>query len=332
MRSFVPSFGQTAFEPGYMLRRSRVGGIDELFKKIQRGNEDETGWFVSLLEHKKRLAGSGKHTSTEVQATARFIFTTNPKYGLADIHEMFMKLDRAFLSRFVIYRQTKAHVAFVTKRKPITEIMSDEEKYPVYSPNLVNVTDFLQKKFIKLTLEQQEKLEAIKERCRALVPAEMADNLYDPRVNHHLLCLLDGIVKYRWVVEKRPMFHVLNADFEETEALFSTCVSSLFDFDNPEELLKLTPQARINYLPLPALKLLDAVAANPGETEYRLTFITKEPCETALKTLLNLHLITAEQKEKDGLSIIVYRIHELKDELILSHNEPQSSFMKTEDI
>jgi hypothetical protein len=309
LRSLVPSFGQTNLEPGYMVRRHRVGGIDELFKKVVKGQEHETGILCTLLEHMERLVASGKHSPTLVKATARFIITSNPRYGLETINELYEKLDRAFLSRFILYRQTKAHQEFIASRKPILMAMTMAAQMPKYNPRFMEVVDYLQKQYLEMPIDS---IERIREKYRDYLPVNIAEEVYDARADHHIMCLIDGIAKFNSIVEKRSKLMVTESDVKDAEEIWGMCIASISPQE--ENMNRFEAEDKVEMLSLNARKLYDAVKEHPGETEYAYEKYAKCSSQGWMATLERLDLIEAYTEDNTKR----YRLKTSLDELIVT--------------
>ncbi|MFZ5985523.1 MAG: hypothetical protein ACOYWZ_00135 [Bacillota bacterium] len=290
MKSLVPSYGQTNFEMGYMLRCQRVGGIDELFKKMKIEHEDATGWFPSILECKERIVGSGKHSGIIVKPTARFIIATNPKYKLGNIYEMHEKLDHAFLSRLLFYRQTRQHIQFVKENQPIIRSMSEKQWFPKGENWLIEITDYLHSYHLPCSFP----LQRIIEKYKALLPWEISEHIYEPRIDHHLACIIDGVAKYNSIIEKREKLCVTEKDMSDAEELLGMCIVSMLENDE-ESVAKLSHADRIHFLSLSQLKLYDKIKAAPGLIVSELECELSEPVKQNLVVLEEFLLIKKEE-------------------------------------
>ncbi len=264
LKVLIPSYGQNNIEPGFLLRCTRIACVDEFFRAFKRGaKEEESGLLTTLLEGARRGIGSGKHTMVEAKMNSRVLMSCNPQTNLANIGEMTMNLDKAFMSRMLMYNQTKNHVEFVQERRNAIQGIPKEELFPKYDPKLIQMVDYLQNNPVKdIPMDDVYTLYKSK---RSMVPPEIAEYVYDSRYDHHLLCLLDGITKYNAICEGRNDFAVTKKDLADAEELFILCITS---WDQSAVRNNLNAENKLDLLPTPAIRLYNAIRDNPNQTLY----------------------------------------------------------------
>jgi hypothetical protein len=310
---FIPSYGNVVPEPGYIVRCNRLAGIDELFRSLNRGaTNEQLGYLTSLLEHKIRPIGSGKHNSfIPIKATARVMFASNPMPGKESIGQLFHTIDKAVMSRCLLYIQTKYHVDFIRSRRIYIMGKKQHEAMPKYDPNFIEVTDYLQSFMVEIPMEEVQK---IFNKYREYVPQDILDS-YDARYVHHLACLIDGISKYNSLVEKREKIMFKEKDLVDAEEIFSMCINSwLEDAEDPS---KLEYSSRIDHLPLPAVRLYEYIKQNKGISLYEAGNALQMNPYSWINVLKEWLLIKEVEEEKDGKKVKRYYLTSDIDEICM---------------
>lgn len=300
LKFFIPSFGGHHPEPGYIVRRNRIGAIDELLRALTRSHADVTdqlGYFTSLLEHKSRPIGSGKHAgSVPIKASCKMIFATNPKSGGDGVYNLVSGEDKAFFSRVLIYHQTKYHVQFIRARREVLMSMKEEDIVPKYNKEFLEIYDYLQSIQIELPAEE---IQRVFEAIRLTVPQDMLD-IFDARYDHHFFCLVDGISKYNSIIEKRGSLCYKPNDLVEAEDILRFCLES-WSQDLELQPFQMTNKQR--HLPLPARQVYEFILKNAGVTAYKIRKETGIDAYKWIPLLKNWKLIR-EDITKDGDSTI----------------------------
>jgi len=228
MKVLVPSFKEKPANLGYICNCNRVAIIDELMKMVasatQNAHVDVNNYFGELnmlLEHKKRLVGSGNDNSTIVKTTAKVCITTNPLPKKPYISSHLSILDNSTLSRMLIWVQDVEETEKIYKKEGIRSINGlYEPKSREYSPNpeesfslckifenpikscdcvLGNYFDFLtvydscQQFLVNYDLD---KVKEIFTKSNNLTKDGMKQ-IWKARGLHHSVLILDGITKFR---------------------------------------------------------------------------------------------------------------------------------------
>ena len=243
MKVLVPSFKEKPANLGYICNCNRVAIIDELMKMvtnaIQNQHVDVNTYFGELnmlLEHKKRLVGSGNDNSTIVKATAKVCITTNPIRGKPTLAHHLSVLDNTTLSRMVIWVQDKEEVERIYKKEfvrqaKINDLDNSREHYanpylsksrrnnpgwntlpPEHLPNPPqensigawhsvhgNYFDFLTIYDSCQTFLVNFDLQRVKEIFNKTIEKtiEPMRPIWKSRGLHHTILILDGITKFR---------------------------------------------------------------------------------------------------------------------------------------
>jgi len=301
LKGLVPSYGRNKADEGYFCRCRRVSFVDEFLTLLTRSmngktmaQNDETGLLTSLLEHKKRTAGSGQTNNIEVNPTAKLILVTNEKKKiLPSLSTMAEKLNNPFLSRVLWYVQTKQHIEFIQERQQIVDALKDP--YPKINKDFLSVYDYLNE--ISLSPNPKD-IKNIFLRTKEFVPAEL-EEVYNARSKHHIACLIDGIAKYNSIIEKREELIITKKDVEEAEELFITLILS-WNIDDVD-FHRMPIRTRKEHITLKERKIYDIVEKDFGQNGLAIATLAGIPQPTThriLKKLQTLELI--DEMGEDG--------------------------------
>jgi len=214
IKLLIPSFRERPANPGYLLECIRIGLIDELFKMIAAENKQSQyrqlnssylGQFNMLLEHKRRTIGSGNVNKLDAQATAKYLFVSNPYSGKKNLEEHLKLIDDTTLSRMLIYVQDKEHQKTINEEKNNNTSMN-MNKEGISKDIIINweneelnpfltIYDSCQEFLISM---DKEKLTRVLNESSQLLNGSLK-KLWEARGFHHLALLLDGIVKFRCI-------------------------------------------------------------------------------------------------------------------------------------
>lgn len=124
IKGLIPSFRENPASPGYILRCSRFALVDELMKMLDSAKsmykelyQVQFGQLNMLLEHKRRMIGSGSGNNFIAHATAKMFFATNPLMGKPTIFQHAFDLDNTTLSRMLIWVQDEEHQKLINERR-----------------------------------------------------------------------------------------------------------------------------------------------------------------------------------------------------------------------
>ena len=294
LKNLVPSFKHTPAKLGYLAESNRFAYCDEFLRCLlntrstsNNGARDESVAIMNdLLEHQKREAGSGV-SRVNVNMTARIIATTNPVRGLHSMEDMLRLLDHSFLSRILIYYQSDQHIDMIKKCKD-----TDLDKFvtEVSDNDWVSILDYLHSIPSEYDMNRVEKI------YLSVMPilSEDLKNHYESRHLHHLECLLDGIIKTRYLFEKEHNFKAQDKDYEILEMVWKNVIKSWIQ---PEHIKRLAVNERIFYLPENSQWLYWKIAelkrpVNRIETEkIALTDLNKSEYIDAMMILLENKLL-----------------------------------------
>lgn len=197
IKTLTPSFKGILPEPGAILQTNRLLCIDEFLRLLNRqGNHPEQKTELlaamnSLLEHRSRLFGSG-NGKIKGQMTSRLFAVTNPPGKVETFEQLSNQLENSFLSRVLIWWQTRREVTLVHQSK------GKKECNLPFTDVLVRVCDLFQ----SLTAEfNPEVVKAVYDKHNVWLQDSTLKDVYGARYGkHHILCLIDGIVKTRVLV------------------------------------------------------------------------------------------------------------------------------------
>jgi hypothetical protein len=233
MKVLIPSFKEKPANLGYICNCNRIAIIDELMKMISSSilsdHIDPNNYFGGLnmlLEHKRRTVGSGNDNSASVQATAKICITTNNLEKKYTIAEHLNVVDPTTVSRFLVWVQNWEEVNKIYNKENIRyfngenpdcanffnksrENRANPEKLSslpcVYSNrDKHSILGILRDSFLTIFDSCQQFNSTIDlERIRKLfqtsvnLAKEPMKQVWRARGLHHLVLILDGLVKYR---------------------------------------------------------------------------------------------------------------------------------------
>ena len=257
MKVLVPSFKEKPANLGYICNCNRVAIIDELMKmvasSIQNSHIDANNYFGELnmlLEHKKRLVGSGNDNSTIVKTTAKVCITTNPLPNKQTIYNHLSILDNTTLSRMLIWVQDTEEIEKIYKKEDIRvnsrlyEPKSREHRAnPVDSSprseffgNGIESCDCIlgNQYFDFLTIFDScqsflssvdiTKIKEIFNKSVELAKEPMKQ-VWKARGLHHTILILDGIVKFRCLFHDYDKeFKAVDEDYKNLELILNKMI------------------------------------------------------------------------------------------------------------
>jgi uncharacterized protein YozE (UPF0346 family) len=229
----IPSFRESPPDVGFLCRADRVALIDEFFTFI--GNDEAKsgpktdggnyfGEMKDILEHEEKSAVSG-NGRTSVKMSAIAIAVTNPLeyHNLIDVISVAEKVDRAFLSRFLIYQMNEQHINFINENKQVIADVGEEESYPKVDYDFVSLFDYINTVRVKgLNLK---KINEIFKSHKEGIPSKLVE-VYNARYEHHLTNLVVGCCKYRYIVGEKDSLVIDNNDYVVADEIFSMLLAS----------------------------------------------------------------------------------------------------------
>ncbi len=228
IKALSPSFKEKPANIGYLAKSDRMGWVDEIGKMVEfevaKAHQSVTnvlGELNFLLEQKRRMVGSGNDNDVNVQATAKFLFVTNPVSGRDTIYNHVGLIDPTTMSRMLCWVQDEAEQKFVldktgvenppNTKTSIRYILNDTRntrKYKVLymcSGDVRNIDSMEIEDFLTLfdscnsfvcdvDLDEVERLVS---NTVMLAREPMKSSVWKPRARHHTFLLIDGLVKHR---------------------------------------------------------------------------------------------------------------------------------------
>lgn len=304
LKSIVPHFGGVSAEVGYLSTTRRVALIDEFFQLLRRNavqgkdhTENEAGLLTSLLEHKEHIGGSGKHEAIKSKMRSRVLAATNPRYGLKNMQECTEVLPNQMMSRFIWYFQTQQHFDFIQERKLDFMSQTREELAPRYDPKFIEMIDFMQSFVVHV---DKHKVAEIYDKYKEMLPLG-AEPVYAGRSHHHIMCLLDGIVKYNCIVEHRLHFDVMEKDIQEADELFGLLIST---WNENVDFTKLPIRIRLQYISISIRSIYDLIEKNRGCTARELEKLANRQVAYPMEQLRKLQLIKEEDGKREDRDVV----------------------------
>jgi len=242
LKRIIPSFKSIPAKVGYLAESNRFAYLDELFRCVINTNNgdgqrnESIALMNDLLEHQKREAGSGV-SSVHVNMTARAIATTNPVREVNNVQDLTAKFDVSFLSRWLIYWQDDSHIDMIQNAGALVE-----HPFSISDNDWISIVDYLHSFKIEIDTQRVKK---IINSVKPILSKELL-SLYSSRHVHHLICILDGIVKARCVFDNDMSWAIKDEDYDLAEMIWKKVIRSWLESAN---LRTLEPKERIKYLP-----------------------------------------------------------------------------------
>jgi hypothetical protein len=241
IKGLIPSFKEKPANLGYLAKVDRMGWIDEIGKMVESEmNKHQTteactnvlGELNFLLDHKKRIVGSGNDNECEVEATAKFTFVSNPVNGKNRIYDHVGLIDPTTMSRMLHWVQDYDEQRLVLSEIGVSRFPPSqtqdyggeiEKKSTLVnyvlggSVNIMSRNEFLTifdtcNSF--LTEIDYEKAKILTDNVTALIQEPMKSSVWKPRGMHHVHLLIDGLCKHRCLFKDYdPSFKVKDEDY-----------------------------------------------------------------------------------------------------------------------
>lgn len=253
LKGLTPSFKEKPANIGYLAKAERMGWVDELGKMVeQRMFQDNLsvsnllGELNFLLDHSRRVVGSGNDNDIVVQATAKFLFVMNPISNRPTLHSHVGIFDPTFMSRILWWVQDEDEQEFVLSDKGIVRLSDNTETSPSVYEN--RKKDIVLKKCYRKVYSNSEFL-TIFDSCNAFLSVidtlkinslvkvisekakEPMKSVWIPRAEHHVSLLVDGICKQRCLFRDYDSnFVAIEEDYEIAKAILLRMVKS-WDID-----------------------------------------------------------------------------------------------------
>ena len=287
LKSIVPSFKDIRPEAGNLARANRICIIDEFLRILMRVRPEERENHLTmmnpLLEHKRREFGSGNGRIT-LKPTAKLLAVTNPVYGTKDMVDLCSKIDSSFISRMLIFFQSKEHIKWVEdeKGKCVTE-----SKIP--SDIWLSIYDYMQ---TFTSLYDQDRVKGIHNLFVKFLEEGVAD-VYSRRYKqHHIFLLMDGIIKLRCILSNDSSFSAIEEDYDTLLAVWKSMV---FGWKESNDLANITDfNEKIKYLTREQKYILEELE-NKGR--IRDDEVSLLDCPEPLSTILSLQEIGLAKRE-----------------------------------
>jgi hypothetical protein len=304
IKSIVPNFGGNRPEPGLFIKSKRFCTIDEFLNLIVRADKvEEMRLFNSLLTHAEGVSGSGKHTDAiNARPTATMVFVSNYIKGrIPSFVDLCEKVDVPFLSRFILYSYTPAHEEFIRNREEeVFDVLGKESRkvgktvdissyIGKYVPEAIQITDYLKSQPV---IYDNKEVTKIYNEVKEIIPEDHnVAELYNSRSRKHISAILDGTIKYHYIVHSRegPM-DAQPEDYELTKEIWYMIVGSWTSNYN-----KMPHKYRIKTLTEKESAVYHTLKKQQGLTLPDLEAILEFRVHTVLLKLIELGLIKETQ-------------------------------------
>ena len=254
IKGLSPSFKERPADIGFLAKCERLGLIDEIGKMVefemnkhQSSISNVLGELNFLLEHKMRSVSSGNANECQVQASAKFMFVTNPTGKKKDIYSHVGAIDPTTMSRILWWVQDCSEVEFVMSSNAISPYTSTR----VLDTNTLNTT--LENRFSKGMLEKvwgenrdrsyfltlfdscysflcdidDLRVQKIADVTVSIAKEPMKSSVWRPRALHHIKLVIDGLCKHRCLFKDYDSsFKANEQDYDLAEAILVNMVQT----------------------------------------------------------------------------------------------------------
>jgi len=244
IKGLIPSFKESPPDIGHLCRAEKIALVDEMFNfvksSMKQGEQNSFGILKDVLDHEDKSYASGNGTINTVMNSIMIAVTNEDKYnGLTTVASICEKLDKPFLSRLLIYKQTEQHIEFVNNRKDDVGDLGDDA-YPKLNQEFLSIFNWLKNEKVKGYNSDKSKI--IFNKYLNTIPGSTRE-VYQGRYRHHLKCIVAGVCKYRWLLSKKEDLIFDDVDYVIGEELFSNVISSWIEED--VDIQKLPIRARL---------------------------------------------------------------------------------------
>ena len=245
IKGLIPSFKESPPQIGHLCRAEKISLVDEMFSFIKtsmkNGEQNNLGILKDVLDHENKSYTSGNGTINTVMNSVMIAVTNEDKFNdLTSVSSICDKIDRPFLSRLLIYRQTEQHIEFINNRKDLVDELEDKA-YPVLDQKFISMFTWL--KNYKIKGYDSSISKKIFNTYLGIIPG-VTREVYQGRYRHHLKCIIAGMCKYRWLLGEKVELVFDKEDYKLGEEVFSNIISSWIDNDN--SIQKLPVRARLS--------------------------------------------------------------------------------------
>lgn len=252
LKALIPSWTTVPASPGFVLNCNRVALIDELLKMVQGEqlrsssilplNQDYFGKLNPILEHKKRIAGSGNNNFFNMNPTSKVIASMNSVSNKNFIWDLLGYIDPTTMTRILWLPIDEELQKFITFRKSEPILVHNLNFSPYYPIGRSDIYININKQrslgemvvnhvggevkvvnhFLSIYDSCQPILSSfdikdIKDslkKYKVFLPTEVLP-IWEPREMHHTKLLLDGIVKLRCLFDDYdPTFTAAQCDYD----------------------------------------------------------------------------------------------------------------------
>jgi hypothetical protein len=253
LKVLVPSFKEKPANLGYIAKCNRIAIIDELMKMVEkdlvRAHDTSRisnyfGQINMLLEQKDRRVGSGNDNSTRIKATSKVCITSNNIDGKDKVSSHLNIIDPTTLSRMLLWVQDREEIEKIYNKEGIKKFRTHRAKpktasaeaffyegfYPISYTSKdwdcvcgeIEISDFLtiydscQQFLVNFDMDRCKKLFDTTTR----LAKEPMRQVWRARGLHHIILILDGIVKHRCLfIDYDKSYTPKDVDYEDLERI-----------------------------------------------------------------------------------------------------------------
>jgi hypothetical protein len=297
IKGLIPNFKESPPDIGYLCRAEKLALVDEMFNFIKTSmsnGEGKTNFGIlkDVLDHEEKAFASGNGTIKTIMNSILIAVTNDDKFNnLTSVPKICENLDRPFLSRLLIYKQSENHISFVNERKDKVDELGDNA-YPKLDQGFISLFGWLSgQKILNFDINKSSK---VFEKYLNIIPG-IAREVYQGRYRHHLKCIITGICKYRWLINEKAVLTLDDKDYELGEEIFANVIASWVEDD--DDIKKLPFRARLNHVDFKEKLVYDVICQQKvGSKTFvdelkKFLDISKAQIELAFYRLKRLELI-----------------------------------------
>ena len=262
LKYFVPSYARSPPDIGALAKSNRICIIDEFLRaiftnsKADKGRNEALAKMNSLLEHRRRSMGSGaKEAIGQVMMTAKAFAVTNPVHGTSSMELLCEQIDKSAISRWLVYYQDEEHIDYIQNNR------TKPTDYWLEPDDFLSINDYL------CSFEAKYDDEIVKSIFNDFdsVLSSNIRTVYRARYNHHIQCLIDGIIKLRCLIEQDSFFMAKEEDYQTLKEYWSKIIKSWVG--GHDVVIKLDKNIRLKHLPSDAREIWRYIVENRGRVK-----------------------------------------------------------------
>lgn len=217
LKGIIPSHAdRKKLELGSLIRANRIITWDEGLRILNKIKDDDSnealGELNDIIVHDEFNSASGFHRQLGVKMKAKCIMMTNHVRVNDDIFKLYEKVSPSFLDRFLVFIQNKDHTNYVKSEKGKVK-----NYFQIPHNEWLSIYDYLVSKKVQF---DKKRINELVDKYKNMIPdGELLDSFIGRYKSHHLICMLDGLVKLRSLCENEYDFIAKDIDYRRLDDL-----------------------------------------------------------------------------------------------------------------